>query len=93
MPAAAASPSGTTGHPPYPPTSSNVGSNDVLINDQPALREGDLFLPHGDTKIGSPVAKGSATVFINNKPAARIGDPIACGDTIAVASKNVIFGG
>ncbi len=39
------------------------------------------------------VACGSSTVFINGHVAARKGDDIQCGATIAGGSKNVFFGG
>jgi len=38
------------------------------------------------------VASGSATVFINGRPAARIGDSISCGSLIAMGSPNVSIG-
>ncbi|WP_192805202.1 PAAR domain-containing protein [Noviherbaspirillum aerium] len=40
-----------------------------------------------------PIATGSATVFINGLPAARIEDSIACGAVITGGSNNVFIGG
>lgn len=68
----------------------NMGSDNVLINDSPAARQGDGFdcstSFHGG---GGIITGGSATVFINGKPAARKGDSTMCGltpvaDTIGV---------
>ena len=47
------------------------------------------------TCVGPPdmIAKGSATVYIGKKPAARQGDLTAHGGTISVAAKTVLIGG
>ena len=51
----------------------------------------------GDTCgcVGTPdsVVKGSATVLIGGKPAARMGDSTAHGGTIAVGLPAVMIGG
>ncbi|MBI0520855.1 type IV secretion protein Rhs, partial [Pectobacterium parmentieri] len=39
------------------------------------------------------VAEGSATVYINNQPASRLGDKVNCGATITEGSSNVFIGG
>lgn len=72
-------------------------SIDVLVNNRPAARMGDLHActmppvagPHPPT----PIAKGSATVLINNRPAARQFDTAGCGALIATGSPNVLIGG
>ncbi|WP_322979008.1 PAAR domain-containing protein [Pseudomonas sp. C11] len=33
------------------------------------------------------------TVFVNSKPIGRIGDPLACGSSVAAGSPNVFAGG
>ncbi|EJS95025.1 Hypothetical protein Y17_1702 [Pectobacterium wasabiae CFBP 3304] len=38
------------------------------------------------------VAEGSATVYINNQPASRLGDKVNCGATITEGSSNVFIG-
>jgi uncharacterized Zn-binding protein involved in type VI secretion len=45
--------------------------------------------------VGPPatIVKGSATVLIGNKPAARIGDQTAHGGAIVVGFPTVIIGG
>ncbi|MBR1602594.1 MAG: PAAR domain-containing protein [Synergistaceae bacterium] len=39
------------------------------------------------------MAAGSGSVYINGKQAGRIGDPVACGSTVATGSGNVFIGG
>jgi uncharacterized Zn-binding protein involved in type VI secretion len=41
----------------------------------------------------SPVGKGSATVLIGGRPAARVGDLTGCGASIVGGSMNVLIGG
>ena len=80
-----------------------VGCPTVLINGQPAARQGDMHVcpmvnpgtpptPH----VGGPVAMGAPTVLIGGVPAARMGDMCICAgppDTIALGSPNVLIGG
>lgn len=40
-----------------------------------------------------PIAQGSATVYINRMPAARVNDTCGCGGKIAKGSANVFIGG
>ena len=64
------------------PLSPGPGSMDVLIGGKPAWRVGvdfhacALLNPGGAPHVGGSVAVGSATVFINGSPAARMGDQI-----------------
>jgi uncharacterized Zn-binding protein involved in type VI secretion len=39
------------------------------------------------------LASGSSSVFINGKEAGRVGDPVACGSSVATGSNNVFAGG
>jgi hypothetical protein len=41
----------------------------------------------------STLAAGSATVRANGKQLARVGDPVACGSSVATGSTNVRAGG
>jgi uncharacterized Zn-binding protein involved in type VI secretion len=41
----------------------------------------------------STIAKGSATVMIGKKPAARIGDVAGCGAPIVTGAMTVMIGG
>jgi uncharacterized Zn-binding protein involved in type VI secretion len=74
-----------------------AGSPDVMVNNLPALREGD---PGMHAVCCGPntwtAKKGSGTVFINNKSAHRQGDPDKhCGGdgSMKTGSSNVITGG
>jgi uncharacterized Zn-binding protein involved in type VI secretion len=56
----------------------------------PAARVGDMC-----TCVGPPdtIAKGSTTVMIGKKPAARIGDMTAHGGVIVMGFPQVMIGG
>ena len=41
----------------------------------------------------SQVIKGSTTVFLNGKAAARVNDPVGCGATIMSGAFDVLIGG
>ncbi|MCU1789361.1 S-type Pyocin [Pectobacterium polaris] len=88
-----------SGHDCFPETPIIEGSPDVIINGQPAARQGDTVLLHGCPCPNAPdgvhsrkIAEGSSTVIINGKPAARIGDGINCGGVLTSGSGNVIIG-
>lgn len=89
-----------TGHDCFPPRNSTSGSPDVFVNGIAAHREGDGWavhtcthpdVPHGSH--GSTLASGSSTVYVNGRQLGRIGDPVACGSSVASGSKNVFAGG
>jgi uncharacterized Zn-binding protein involved in type VI secretion len=73
------------------------GAANVLINDLPAARMGDLHActlpPLAGPHPPSTIVGGSSTVLIGNQPAARMGDLSGCGATIIAGSANVIIGG
>ena len=70
------------------------GSPNVFINSRAAIRA-HLSKGNCDEHSGSLqlVAEGSDKVFINNYPAARIGDRLTCSAEIASGSANVFIGG
>ncbi len=90
--------SDTTSH--GTPLSPGPGSTDVFIGGMPAWRAAADFhtcplvtgvVPH----VGGVVAMGSTTVFINNLPAARLGDSIVevgPPNTIAMGEMTVLIG-
>lgn len=85
-----------TGHGPWPPRLSTGASPDVFVNGIAAHRQGDSWAVHCSPTPAchaSVLANGSATVFANGKPLARIGDPVACGSSVAQGSANVFAGG
>lgn len=86
-----------TGHGCWPPRASTGGSGSVFINGIAAHRQGDAWAAHTCPSIpethASALAAGSSTVFANSKQLARIGDPVACGSTVAAGSGDVFAGG
>ena len=99
MPPATRKGDSCTGHECFPPRSSTSGSLNVFVNGIPWHRQGDLWgvhtcthpkVPHGSH--GSILASGSSTVFVNGLQAGRVGDPVACGSSVASGSLNVFAG-
>ena len=66
------------------------GVPNVLISKMPAAVMGDLCIC-----VGPPdsIIKGSATVLIGGRPAARMGDTTAHGGTVVFGIPTVIIGG
>lgn len=62
----------------------------VLIGGLPAATLGQMCLCIG---VPDSIITGSMTVFINNKPAARLGDSTAHGGTIVTGLPSVLIGG
>jgi len=62
----------------------------VLIGGLPAATLGDMLVCAGGP---DSIIKGSATVMINNKPAARMGDTTAHGGVIVLGCLTVNIGG
>lgn len=94
MPAAARFGDLCSGHDGYPPRPNNQASTDVFIDGLGAHRKGDSWEPHthdGHTHTGV-TSNGSSTVFINGVSAARVGDSVSCGSTIAQGSPDVFIG-
>ena len=82
----------------FPPSSSIAASPDVSVDGIPAVRKGDAYAPHGCPAGHAPphgrnLSAGSGTVFINGKPAGRVGDAISCGGSAAAGSGTVSIGG
>jgi uncharacterized Zn-binding protein involved in type VI secretion len=85
-----------TGHGCFPPRTGSTTCFNVLINGRPPHLMGDFWNFHCCPKMGchpGVVAGGSSTVFINGRPAARMGDSVGCGSIIAMGSSNVFIGG
>ena len=80
-----------TGHGPCPPRPSCSGSPDVYTNNLKQMRLSDCYqihCLHGGILIG-----GSSSVYVNNLPAGRQGDPVNCGSLAQDHSPNVDIGG
>ena len=86
-----------TGHGCWPPRASTGASPNVYVNGTAVHRQGDAWAAHTCPSIpqthASVLANGSPTVFANGKPLGRIGDPVACGSSVAAGSANVFAGG
>ncbi len=85
-----------TGHAGFPPRPSTSASPDVFVNGIAAHRQGDSWAVHCNPTPschGSSLQAGSSSVFVNGKALARIGDPVACGSSVAQGSPNVFAGG
>lgn len=71
-----------------------TGSSNVFINGRSAVMS---HMSVGDCDEHGPsfqrVAEGSSRVYINELPAARTGDRLACSGIISSGSPNVIIGG
>lgn len=75
-----------------------TASTDVYVNDRGAVRVDDLSTPH--LRPGAPcvihvssVCMGSSSVFVNDRPLARVGDALAACTRIAQGSPDVVAGG
>ena len=83
----------TPGTPPIPHVGGPIlspGVPTVLIAGMPAAVMGDMCSCTGPP---DSIVKGSATVMIGKKSAARMGDQTAHGGVIAVGAPTVIIGG
>lgn len=83
----------TPGLPPIPHVGGPIigpGAPTVLTGMIPQAVMGDMV-----TCVGPPatILKGSATVLVMSKPAARLGDPTAHGGTIVLGMPTVMIGG
>lgn len=84
-----------SGHACWPPRPSDMASGNVYVNNIGAHRQGDHWVVHccGPLCHDGTLASGSSTVYVNNKQVGRIGDPVACGSTVAAGSGSVFAGG
>jgi uncharacterized Zn-binding protein involved in type VI secretion len=74
-----------------------VGSANVLVNNIPVSRQGDVNTSHklpGSPcpSHASPIAVGSTSVFVNGKGIGRVGDAISGCTSVAAGSPNVFAG-
>ena len=69
-------------------------SMNVFTNSIPAARAHlDMVLCSKHAPAPIPIATGSATVYINSVPAARVDDTTGCSAVITMGSSNVFIGG
>ena len=84
-----------TGHDDWPPRPNIEGSPNVFVNNRNWHRQGDAWEVHCNSIPechAGVLASGSSTVYVNNKQAGRIGDPVDCGSSVATGSPNVFAG-
>ena len=94
----------TTGHGCDSVTTVLGGSPNVVVNNVGVLRKGDPLAAHTIQQTppllppcinhpGQMVNTGSATVFVNGIPIARVGDLVDIGGAITAGIPNVVAGG
>jgi uncharacterized Zn-binding protein involved in type VI secretion len=88
-----------TGHGCWPPRPAITSSRTVFLDGRGVVRQGDRYAVHCKPCGKNPachtsfVARGSSSVFVDGIPAARVGDPIACGSLCSTGSLDVSGGG
>jgi len=84
-----------SGHGCYPPRPNIQASTDVFVNGLGWHRLSDGWAGHGCSICaahGGSAATGSTTVFVNGRPACRIGDAVSCGSRMINGSDDVVCG-
>lgn len=83
-----------TGHGCFPPRPNVAASGDVIVNGRGWHRVGYAWAVHccGKPCHAGQAASGSATVFVNGRPACRVGDAVSCGSRMRDGSSNVFCG-
>jgi uncharacterized Zn-binding protein involved in type VI secretion len=83
-----------TGHGCWPARPNDQGSPNVFCNGIAVHRKTDHWETHCCKSChDSVLAEGSPTVFVNGLPLGRIGDPVACGSSVATGSPDVFSDG
>ena len=99
----------TTGHGCDSTTTVNGGSSNVIVGNKGVARKDDplsdhtidkptLGLPYPPEPLcidhnGQKINEGSATVFVNDEPIARVGDSVDIGGQITSGESSVVAGG
>jgi len=83
----------TTGHGCWPPSVGITASPNVIVDGLNAHIVGDQFTPHtcGNDVHNDTAAVGSTKVFINGKPAMRLGDSLQPGAALMAQSSWTVF--
>ena len=95
MPAAARLGDKASDHDGAPETPSTEASPNVHNYGIPAKRQGDAIESHAcpdESEHSRSLAGGSGSVFINGKPAGRVGDAISCGGIVIEGSPSLTIG-
>ncbi len=80
-----------TGHGTWPPRSNAGAVSTVVVDGKPVHTVGDGWASHCSTVPkhpchGSSAAGGSGTTYAEGKAVCRVGDPVACGSSMASGS-------
>lgn len=83
----------TTGHGCWPPSVGITASPNVIIDGLNAHTVGDEFTPHtcGKDVHSDKAVKGATKVFINGKPAFRLGDMLQPGGALMAQASWTVF--
>lgn len=81
----------------FPATPAISASGNVYVEGIAAVRQGDAYAPHACPTCPAPphprsLSAGSGSVFINGKPAGRVGDNISCGGKADAGAATVSIG-
>lgn len=75
-----------TGHADWPPRPNVEGDGYLVVNGKPVHCVGHKWATHCNSIPSchdSILAEGSALMTVNGRAVGRVGDPIACGSTVA----------
>tara|TARA_B100000902_G_C27283269_1_gene903020 strand:- start:488 stop:787 length:300 start_codon:yes stop_codon:yes gene_type:complete len=83
----------TTGHQCYAPSKGITSSPNVFADGRLVHCVGDTFSPHtcGNDVHADVLVGGSAKVFANGRPIARLGDALAPGGALMAESSWTVF--
>ena len=81
-----------TGHGCWPPRASSAGSAHFRVNGTPVHLQGHAWGAHTCPAIpethASVLASGAARFRVNGAQVGRVGDPVACGSSVAQGVAN-----
>lgn len=87
-----------TGHPDWPVRNNDQGCSSVYVDGRPVHCKSHHWIKHccicGDHGChDSMLASGSSIAYAEGLQIGRIGDPVACGGSVATGSSKVYVGG
>lgn len=75
-----------TGHGDFPPRGNSEADDYLVVNGRPVHCKGHGWSSHCNpipVCHGSVLADGSALMMVNGRAVGRVGDPVACGGSVA----------
>lgn len=86
-----------TGHGCWPPRANNEGDPRLTVGGRPVHVQGHAWAAHTCPAIpethASVLAAGSARLTIGGRGVGRVGDPVACGSTVAEGDPRIMIEG